>query len=295
MAPANGSTRNIPHDSTNTRSRTPLGILQTQQMNPQSRYSYEATPCEMQRPTFQPYSSPTNTTIDESPLSPVGQQQPDFQRQASPYPAEKDSTTQESSLYSLPPTHEIHPAHFAPYAEETAMPRSHIQSSSALESSPTHDLPQGRGDYYKFSDLSSRTAVPIPSSAPPEGIKVKLAGTDPRQPAPLYNPGSLAGPNVTPENHRPGQVSHPNSALNPEWKHGLCELDTICCTGLFCPCIIYGRTQYRLTQKTEKRDATDLLGYKSCNGSCELMTVACGFQCRFSAYIMSPELYLIQQ
>jgi hypothetical protein len=92
----------------------------------------------------------------------------------------------------------------------------------------------------------------------------------------------LLGPNGAPlDSHRPGQVSHPNAIVNPHWKHGLCEPDTLCCLGIICPCMVYGKTMYRLSRKAQKQDPTDLLGYESCNGSCGLFAVACGFQCSF--------------
>jgi Cys-rich protein (TIGR01571 family) len=49
-----------------------------------------------------------------------------------------------------------------------------------------------------------------------------------------------------------------------------------CLTGLFCPCILYGRTSYRLTAKSEKKDPTDMLAYKATNGHCMLMSISCG-------------------
>ena len=62
------------------------------------------------------------------------------------------------------------------------------------------------------------------------------------------------------------------------------ELDGLCCLGIFCPCVVYGKTQYRLSQKAQKKEATDLLGYKAVNGSCGLLAVACGFQCEHSQW-----------
>ena len=41
------------------------------------------------------------------------------------------------------------------------------------------------------------------------------------------------------------------------------------------------RKNHRLSQKAQKKEPTDLLGYKSTNSSCSLMAVACGFQCKF--------------
>ena len=80
--------------------------------------------------------------------------------------------------------------------------------------------------------------------------------------------------------------------VDPHWKHGLCEPDALCCLGLFCPCIVYGKTMYRLSRRTQKQDPTDLLGYESCNGSCGLMAVACGLQGKIEQWLISGLLGL---
>jgi Cys-rich protein (TIGR01571 family) len=47
-------------------------------------------------------------------------------------------------------------------------------------------------------------------------------------------------------------------------------------TSIFCPCIIYGKTQYRLTQRADKKDPTNMLGYTAVNGSCAAFALLCG-------------------
>lgn len=65
------------------------------------------------------------------------------------------------------------------------------------------------------------------------------------------------------------------------WKHSLfsCADTTTCFTGLFCPCILYGKTQYRLGLRSENKDPTNMLGYSVFNGSCAAFAVLCG--CNF--------------
>lgn len=102
----------------------------------------------------------------------------------------------------------------------------------------------------------------------------------------IFSPDSAHGPNgLDFARHQPGQIAHPNMDLstpgtaNP-WKSSLCACTpdvATCFTGLFCPCILYGRTAYRLNQKSAKKDPTDLLSYKATNGHCMLMSVSCGF------------------
>lgn len=98
----------------------------------------------------------------------------------------------------------------------------------------------------------------------------------------VFSPDALSGPNgLDFTTHQPGQIRHPNMDLDSSktWKHGLCACTpdpSLCLTGLFCPCILSGRTAYRLSQKSRKADPTDLLGHSSTNSHCLAMTLACG-------------------
>ena len=256
------------------------GPLRTQNLNnPGSRFSYAETPVQMQSAVFQQFSSPTNSTIDESPVTSFMQQPMspmDERVSMSPYPEEKIEPPRVGSPYNFAPPQEVHPAHFAPYAEAspTGPPVSGSYQLSTLQplsksSDPTqlrlpYDQPVSSTPLLNKSDTDHKQD-PHPYTMAPR--------------TPTYNPTSLTGPNDATESHRPGQVSHPNSQLDPEWKHGMCELDASCCLGLVCPCMVYGKTQYRLVQKSQRREPTDLLGYNSWNGSCGLMAAACGVQC----------------
>ena len=246
--------------------------------NPQTRYSFMNTPVEMERSTFQPYeqfSSPTNSTIDESPISPRSPASvahrglptyPQIPQATSPLPAEKAQTHSPQ---------EMHPAFFAPYQEE--------QPAQQVGQSPTPAPPKSPGPIpVKTHEVEHQPArqTPVTEFAPPPTTEIEAPNPSVGRQTTIYNPDSLHGPNVDlAATHKPGQVSHPNSSLDPHWKNGLCEPDAICCLGLVCPCMVYGKTMYRLSRKAQKQDPTDLLGYEACNGSCGLMAAACGFQC----------------
>lgn len=101
----------------------------------------------------------------------------------------------------------------------------------------------------------------------------------------VFSPDSAHGPNgLDFALHQPGQVSHPNMdhsspGTTHAWNHSLCSCTgdfSSCLTGFFCPCVLYGRTSYRLSQKNAKQDPTDLLSYKATNGHCMMMAVTCG-------------------
>lgn len=103
----------------------------------------------------------------------------------------------------------------------------------------------------------------------------------------VFSPDAAHGPNgLDFAAHQPGQTTHPNmeSSQSPKWSHSLCACSpdvSTCLTGLFCPCILYGRTSYRLNQRSAKKDPTDMLGHSSTNGHCMLMSLACGLWCLF--------------
>lgn len=98
----------------------------------------------------------------------------------------------------------------------------------------------------------------------------------------VFSPDAISGPNGLDFSlHQPGQIRHPNMDLDASraWKHSLCACTpdvSLCLTGLFCPCVLSGRTAYRLGQKSRKADPTDLLGHSCTNSHCLAMTLACG-------------------
>lgn len=81
------------------------------------------------------------------------------------------------------------------------------------------------------------------------------------------------------DNHLPGQAMHANQHVQGgTWKYGLCDCGDIgvCCSGVWCPCVVYGKTQYRLSRRSERKDPTNMLGYSMFNGSCAAFAVLCG-------------------
>ena len=282
------STQYQQHQLRDGRSRTPLQQFQTQNTR-NARYSYQETPQEHQAATFQPFSPVS--PISEAPTSPSNayiyahQPQPLATTQ---FPSEKGLAhhTGQASPYGLPAPQQVHPAYFAPIADNgPSAPLMQVQS-------PTPVTPYQAADPLLLkssleNDNQKGSAASIESKRQPTQHETPHFDASPQRSATertqVYNPDSLAGPNGAPiEHHMPGQVAHPNSHVDPHWKHGLCEPDATCCLGLFCPCIVYGKTQYRLTKKRNRQDPTDLLGYETMNGSCGIMALGCGFQGMFS-------------
>ena len=258
------------------------GPIKTNSTVRNPRFSYMPTPVE-QRSGFQQFSSPTNSTIDESPISPREAIPIVTQDNIStPFLTEKDPVLREGSPYNVQPLQQVHPAHFAPYAQDSA--------TRQIEALPPAQLSQSPGPIpMKTHEIPRSSTVPAMRTVPQEEQKTRatIVNPDVNGTSLVYNPLSPAGPNATYGDHRPGQVSHPNAAVQPEWKHGFCELDALCCIGIVCPCMVYGKTQYRLSRKAQRQDPTDLLGYSACNGACGLMAVACGFQCEHRSLIIS--------
>lgn len=254
--------------------------LQTNETNPRhQRFSWQETLLEAQRPTFQQFSSPANSIIDESPISPPDGYQASKNypqgHEVPNYPVEKRLVERTGSPYNIPAPTQTHPAYFAPIVENPLSRQPELQQPA---STPVSDLKKVSED--RKPSAPAPAPAPTPNALPQyRNESAIIIKPDADRSTLVYDPTSLSGPNADLGNHRPGQVAHPNATIDPEWKYGLCEVDTLCCIGLCCPCILYGKTQYRITRKTQKEDPTNLLGYESCNGSCGLMALACGFQC----------------
>ena len=250
-----------------------MAPLSTQDINANSRFSFVSdTPHQLQRGVFQQFSSPPNSVIDESPMSPTPRQQLAFEPEPaprSPYLEDKKGPEQFASHYNIDP-HQVHPAHFAPYADP--IPPEQQYAPAPVSHLPSIPQPHSPYQAQKEDPFAKHFRAPDPQDVP----------KTPR--TPTYTPHSLAGPNGAPEiNHMPGQVSHPNSSVNPSWESSLCSIDSTCCFSLFCPFTVYGKTQYRLSQKTEKKEATDLLGYSRTNHSCAMMALGFCFSGVFAA------------
>jgi len=92
----------------------------------------------------------------------------------------------------------------------------------------------------------------------------------------------------------------PQSVRGGSWQHHLCSCaePTTCLAGLFCPCIVYGKTAYRLDMRADRKDPTNMLGYTAINGSCIAFAILCGVNGLLAAihhtrirkaYEMNPE------
>ncbi|KAL9101718.1 MAG: hypothetical protein Q9163_003061 [Psora crenata] len=178
------------------------------------------TSLEMQEPVFQQFSSPTNSTIDESP--PIS---PSAPSRALPVYNDQDmrgsSLPQEKGLGAQPQALPVqrHPAFMTAYTEDAGRTQQSTQSGApSVSPNPPHSpgpIP------IKRQDDSTNTTPTLQSTFSPESTQGVLRRE-------TYNPHSLQGPNVDPANHRPGQVSHPNATVDPHWRHGLCEPDILC-------------------------------------------------------------------
>jgi hypothetical protein len=63
-----------------------------------------------------------------------------------------------------------------------------------------------------------------------------------------------------------------------EWIHKLCVEPSndaaTCCEGYWVPCVLYGKTQYRLDEMATGKDPLDETDYKGCNGPCWIFCAA---------------------
>ena len=261
------------HPRNNGRQANPITLRTSGLVNRDVRYSYTDTPTEFQRPNVQASSSPANSMIEESPIQAPNDRlasQP-AQAQSRQYPVEKVPVPGSDTSYKLELPHAAHPALYAPLADPAKPP----------EQAQNTDIRQQAGALPNKTHEQSMSPV-YASTHTQRGIEPTRTTSSSAHTGHLYDPDSLGSPNMVFNNHHPGQVSHPNATVDPKWKHGLCEIDTLCCTGLFCPCVLYGKTQYRLSKKEQKHDPTDLLSYEPVNGSCGIMAAACGLQCMYT-------------
>ena len=247
------------------------------QAPPNVRYSYTETPMEMHGPQFDHLlSSPTNSTIEESPTSPASPSKmlPAYSHDDHQTPI----TVEKGHVQSL---REPHPAFFAPYTDESQSPQQPHSSAPPVQperetSSQSLQTDPALGPITLTSPGGTTSSPAMPTiQSPIRQDTQQIIEPDSHFPAP-----PLQSPHIDDSTHRPGQLTAAKSAAKSQrqWKHGLCDPSPVCCTALFCPCVVYGKTMYRLSRKTAKQDASDLLGYESCNGSCSLMALACGFQ-----------------
>lgn len=278
------------------------------------RYSEQSTPIELQRaPNGQfPRSRPIET-MASSPITPIDPRPQNLTAallQSHEYPSQYRYEKARDSPYNIPPPQQIHPAMFAPIVESPTrspvrstynpVPQQQPQSIPQEPNSPLREPASPLPQKPPVSPPSSPSAVPIkrdyehpeearqPSISQPKGPYSPYSMQGPVHA--VFSPDAPLGPNgLNPALHQPGQIAHPNMDLSStgsakEWKHSMCDCGSdvgTCLTGLFCPCILYGKTSYRLSRKNSKKDPTDMLGYSATNSQCVVMSAACGLWCLF--------------
>ncbi|KAF9893232.1 hypothetical protein FE257_011655 [Aspergillus nanangensis] len=248
--------------------------LNTSDLGENRRYSFLKTPLEMQSPGQQPISFSHPAAVSGIPTAPqqavVAQHQPVLN--------EKIQYTQQNSSAVEYPGSEQHPANYAPFSDEGLPGWSQHTNIPVSSSQSAPSTPPGPDPFWKNPEppISTQTMSIVPDSNPLQSPKSPYFPP----PTPLASPQPPAGFEMG-AFHQPGQVIHPNQIVRGgTWSHGLCDCSNIltCCVGFICPCILYGKTQYRLSQISQKEDPTNMLGYESCNGSCTAMAVLCGCQ-----------------
>jgi Cys-rich protein (TIGR01571 family) len=179
-----------------------------------------------------------------------------------------------------------HPALSAPYVEGDATASIH-RASTITHSSSQYQSPPYAPAYSSLPEKKQpQQFEPVPT--PTHTIPPITPDTNPLQ-SPTFSvhrSGTFTSVNQDSHdsfaNHQPGQSVHPNQiATGGHWSTGLCECSDplTCLIGLTCPCLLYGRTQYRLLQKSRGQDPTNMLGFDYCNGSCTCLALLCGCQC----------------
>lgn len=260
------------------------------------RYSFLETPLEMHaagHPETQPLSLPVESYTYETQQPAVS----DIPRPASTATPEKARSLEKSAISTYPscPPPSEHPANFAPFADGIILEK---QNTGPQVPQYAYDAPPNSPR--PFPVRTNQEAVDEAQKVQPIAIVPDMNPLQspqlPRSPPPVASTTiQAAAPNDIIAYHQPGQISHPNQEINGgTWNHGLCDCSRIgtCCLGLVCPCILYGRTQYRLSMKSRKEDPTNLLGFEMCNGSCMAMALLCGCQCKQEPY---SAIYLIHR
>jgi Cys-rich protein (TIGR01571 family) len=270
---------------------------------PQSTFNPLASAVPVQ-PQYQPqvgYASPSSYTHEEkAPISPIS-------------PRDGPRSLSFSPVSPNPPSHAFPQPTQPTQAPSAAVPQSnHARKMSNLNPIDTN-VAKYQMPPIPPTPPSGNTASPLPHKAPITPLSPNSAMKDssgnnrtsyanePYSPHgfnstqtnnlhAVFSPDSAHGPNgLDFALHQPGQISHPNmeSVTSKDWSHSLCSCGpdpSTCLMGLFCPCILYGRTSYRLSQKSSKNDPTDMLAHSSTNGSCMLMSLSCGLWSLFPMF-----------
>jgi hypothetical protein len=260
--------------------------LNTSNIGGNQRYSFLATPLEMraghedvERPPL-PAESDTLEARQQTTTTEYSQSKSTTDERAQDVKKHQENLM--TSPYPGRPPPEEHPANYAPYAEDAHQQEKDytIQAPQYSYNAPPHSpgpLPVKAGPETLDATRNGYPATVAPDVNPLHSPQL------PRSPPPIATtPAPAALPSDIAAYHHPGQVSHPNQGIKGgTWSHDLCDCSGFgtCCLGLLCPCILYGRTQHRLSKRSRKEDPTDMLGHELCNGSCAAMAVLCGCQC----------------
>jgi len=176
-------------------------------------------------------------------------------------------------------------APLSPYIAELKSPRSSQPLTHLSE--PVEKLPSP--EYQQHVAIGPDENPLTPTT--PKSISRRINTTNMAVIQPTVNQPAYAPAALTPQ---------PQAIRGGSWQHSLCSCaePSICMTSLFCPCVVYGKTQYRLGLKSNKKDPTNMLGYTAVNGSCIAFGILCGINGFLSAiqrtrlrksYEMSPE------
>ncbi|RAH77004.1 DUF614 domain protein [Aspergillus japonicus CBS 114.51] len=243
------------------------------------RYSFLATPLEMHAPG----GVIRQTALSTSPPSNLPAEQRNVLEQTQiPLNEKTQHLNDDVSPYVYPggPNIQHHPANYAPFADEAPQP---AKAEAVVPDYSYAHPPQSPGPLpVKVNPETSGQVLESHSTA-------VAPDTNPLNttPLPQFPPPVASNTSVTPPAHeimayhRPGQILHPNQAIQGgSWKTSLCGCTNIgsCFLGLFCPCISYGKTQHRLQTMSRGDDPTNMLAYNVCNGSCTVMALFCGCQ-----------------
>ena len=198
---------------------------------------------------------------------------------------------QQAQTQSPTPTYEQSQAAYEAKMQEQARYHETREHSQAQLSSPA--LPVEQQQHYAEPEPEHQSQEEKPSQpeadAQPQFRKTvlvrpdanPLSPTTPRSAvtSPVYSTNMKSFP-PTSDMHfsQPTIQTQHTATRGGTWQHGLgsCADPTTCLSSLFCPCVIYGRTQYRLSLKSSPQDPTNMLGYSSINGSCLAWTMLPG-------------------
>ena len=263
------------------------------------RFSFVATPSEARGYSWQRHN-PSLPQLEIPPLPQIPQNVESHQSTHQSLPeAERIDSRETRSV--LGPSVELRPEQAAPlymsgqYDTSISEPRSqgHIDTRTSCSTlvSRTHFDQQGSHDLQEEETSEMRyTQMPTQDRSQQSQRLQAVVGPDanplsPPTPTKAYIPDTHHTTNmaVLPPPDALDATPHfsplPQTERGGSWHHSLfsCAEPSICLTSLACPCIVYGRTQYRLGKRSEKQDPTNMLGYSICNGSCVAFGLLCGF------------------